>query len=898
MTPPRRIAHRLHPLSIQARALSTALSLIFAVALRADDYEHLDSWFDETTGEWSGSDGGGTVQDDPPESAGYYCQFEDFVWNQWQPFNDFAPVVDPVPALENDGGYRGRAPAGCVAVSAAELFAHHAWPRRAGPGRTSTHKIIDSSGALAGRVSLRFDGSVPFEWDSLFKTEPFNDIWNGERWFSQDDPDYDDIVQNDYWKWDESVGDWVRGFFYYDELQSSQDSTNDLRGVVAESFRFPPARLCLWTMSLSETEFGPYGSGGSYEDVALNAREWYEPGRWAKFDADGSLHADDSAALEALMVARIPVPVKLSGVSPNDPEHLALVCGWDSTGAKTKLYLNFGWSSFSFGDPDNGWYAPDETVAPTNTENKYVFNSVLLGHLPRARPQLEPMRAVIDGTETLEWAFPRTHSSALQNWIAERLVFAERPVTRTERFDDDSATRFVGAGASVCDSDAFLPAELVGGNALRFESSSNVVCELPWIAVLSGQSELSMRTRFYWASGNRLSVEARFGDGPWESLAEPGFDGESDSGWRTLSIPLGEHSGESVQFRFVNQYVENSSYYQDVGIWIDDLSLSDAYFPNENESVTMPVTAAGDRSLPVSAFGTPPAGRRVAFTVTPVFKQGARSLASPETSRPAVVRVCDATTPALPMPAVTSVSTVVGTPLQEEFFRECARGSNAIFVNCTDTVVSLEARSGNLSALPDSAVAVTPLGSGQFAVELDGSGIPTSADRTRLLLTLVATDANGSRAAKDLVLRFSGESAADHNWDVDFQPESADSLTGAAGATIAVPRVWIVENGLAAPDATDETFAAAVAADADGDRVPNAVEWVCGTNPLDATEAFHAEIELVGGEPRVSVSAPALRPGYETVLQGRPSLDADSRWEDADTDRHHFFRALIRTNGN
>ena len=99
--------------------------------------------------------------------------------------------------------------------------------------------------------------------------------------------------------------------------------------------------------------------------------------------------------------------------------------------------------------------------------------------------------------------------------------------------------------------------------------------------------------------------------------------------------------------------------------------------------------------------------------------------------------------------------------VQEGFFRECARGANAILVKCSPNVTSLSARPSHLSLVPDAAVRVIPRGEGRFVVTVDGGGVAEADDRSRMILTLVAATDGGQCAYKDVSLRLSSETAAE-----------------------------------------------------------------------------------------------------------------------------------------
>ena len=133
------------------------------------------------------------------------------------------------------------------------------------------------------------------------------------------------------------------------------------------------------------------------------------------------------------------------------------------------------------------------------------------------------------------------------------------------------------------------------------------------------------------------------------------------------------------------------------------------------------------------------------------------------------------------LPTIDSVEHTV-TNIVEDIFAECSMGGNVFNVRCSSDVKTLEAHVSAVSYFPASAIEVHELGGGNFVVEVDGSGIPDWAERTRAILTLAATDSNGSTAYKDLSLRFSTETASDSY--VPAAAPSAPSVDEAKGSIV------------------------------------------------------------------------------------------------------------------
>ena len=903
---------------------------------------------------------------DPPASAIVVDPFLDVHYNQWQPYNDYTPVCEAV--TQNDV-YRGRDPCGCVATAAAQVFRHFRWPAIIGGSRTFEHSWSDrvSSGEA---FSVRFDGREPFDWDA----------------FADEYVDYD------------------RGY--------------ELRGKVAESVRYPIARLILWADSLARMSFNESGSSANYGTVAGNVAEWYYPGE--SFSADGDL----SPAVDSFRHG-IPCPVELYG-------HQVLGHGWASDGGTQYIYLNFGW-----GGSNDGWYAiPGAAGGMTIQE-------VRAGHFPRAKPQIDPLPAVAPIGTTLSWHFPDFHTNALEGFFVQLSAAASAADTVTETFSDFAGS-LAGEGFEIDTSAGY---EGAGLSIPPYESGS---CTLPGSFVLSAASVISFRYGSSYAQNSSLRLQARFDGGEWETLANPALPNTGSSGWKTASIYLGDRGGRTLQLRIANEF-QGGTFYPSGWIHVDDVRVAEVFpmqesfhftpraderilaigdwllTPGKTYTATVkpilsddalapaetsePIswTVAGTASVPLpgeltyeqatlsysssavgdiwsvngtqvdatsvrdatsasieaalsgaltessvltfswtakgyytGSYGTGSDAFTVVFddadgTSTTLWTKSnsanqttAQAVAIPlgayagrtgsiavryshsgpqYTSggyggtiiAPKITDVMQAVVPpvafetrtlvALGMPEILAVETAHGTDMQEGFYRECSRAGTVLYVTCSPTVTELRALPSHLTFVPDSAVTVHSLGNGEFAVEIDGSGVTADVDRTRMILTLEATDANGTTVCKDLSLRFSSASgtASEDSWAVQIGGNRvADNSTWTAD----IPYAWLVKNELAPKGSTDAVFAAAANADADGDGLANCGEWICGTAPTNAAEPLRVLLEMNGDVPDLGFAPQTLRDGFVPVFIGTTTLDP-AAWEPVDLENHRFFRVRI-----
>lgn len=204
-------------------------------------------------------------------------------------------------------------------------------------------------------------------------------------------------------------------------------------------------------------------------------------------------------------------------------------------------------------------------------------------------------------------------------------------------------------------------------------------------------------------------------------------------------------------------------------------------------------------------------------------------------------------------------------------------------------MISLRVLPSHLSLLPDSAIAVHPVGAGKFVVEVDASGIPDDADRSRMILTLEASDSNGTVVCKDLSLRFSSETASEAVWNgqspwpaeqtVRFDSNGGICNTSSHIYVIGEPYGWLpeVSNGdLPFAGWADRETGEPVT---ETNEVPHAemrvlvAQW--GEEPED--EARVAEYSLDGQSNQYTVKFVG-RAGVTYELQQSPTLETSENW--------------------
>ena len=906
-------------------------------------------------------------------------------YNQWQPYNDYAPVHEPYEDMFAGGyePYRGRCPCGCVATAAAQIFHCFKWPARIDGTVTYDHSFVNGNN-VTNSYPIRFDGHEPVDWAAISNTYQVYRI--------------------------------------------------DPRGVQAESVRYPIARLILWCDVLAHMYFKSSGSSSSYDTIASNVSDWYTQGQWVEVGAN----ADYSQVVSDLQ-AGVPLQVSLNG-------HQVVAHGWAQDGTSKYIYLNYGWGGSSDGyyNLDNstidlpiqeifvGHYPrakpqidPLPKVCETNVTLNWHFPDFYTNRLSGFTVSLKKT-ATEASTFNDDFTSPQGVSDAengsINNGVIDRL--------------------YVGSNSDYgADHGPMLIAEPLAFGVFTFTNmltlTSSSVLSFDVRSINADACTYGIQASFNnesWASVTN----------PPLATSPDGYT--KDSGWQVMSVDLSRHAGKTVRFRVCKEYVWGEGYYNNGVILLDNFTVSEVL---ESEAPTYLSVEANKRSVDItgleegSAYSfdvTPniagaivdgeksdPMATKIAgemlvpvesettvvVTNSPVFStvdatgtwsytgtaqadkksvkhksscsitvnlpgvltadsmlsfkykaQGSsysstkydtfsavfrptngtdcplwsKKVASSQSSLVAVTvplaeysgetgslvltyshkgtantssyggtlsdvmitNVVDVhnesrTTlvpqvlPALGTPEILSVSAV-----SEGFYGECWTNTTTFSVVCSETVEALEARPSHLSLVGDNDVSVSKVGNGKFKVCVTPSGINESNFRSRMILTLVATDANGTKVYKDLSLRFS---------QVEPKPTKVHvEATTSSGVAFSVdiPYSWLEDNGLVASGSDAATYESALAstADADSDGLPNWAEYVCGTDPSDPDDKLTASITMVDGEPVVTYTpADGIISGFKAVIKGATDLSAAlSTWEvvtETRTSTCRFFRVEI-----
>ena len=471
-------------------------------------------------------------------------------WNQWQPYNDFSPVFDPD---VDDQLYRARCPCGCVATATAQQIAYCSWPWRTARSDMCVH-TLDADGEVEedGRYAesdfpVRFDGHNPFDWESLLDTYT--------------------------WWW------------------------GDARGKIAESERFPVARLISWVDVITKMNFGKDGSGANFGNTGDTTADWYEAWEYIDLNTD---YQYGVAKIKADLEFGVPVHVGVPG-------HSVIAHGYASDGESDWLYINYGW-----GGSSDGWYKICDETSESPVDNAFP------GFRPKKMVQLEPFPKVCGSDVEVKWHLPPCYDGKVTGFDVEAIVFGSQVGSETCNFTDsvgvtsDPARIYVTNGVEEVRNET---------DFLWFGSWMSGTYDLPGERILTSGSALSYRVSSADVGDRDVEILASFDGGAWQTVSRPMLCRNCWSGsWISQEVFLGEHAGKIARFRIKVGWSGGR-------VLFDDFTLSNVIQP----SVVFRQTVAPElRMYTVTGFSD---GVLAGVSVTPIFSDGGGIKSEREFSR-------------------------------------------------------------------------------------------------------------------------------------------------------------------------------------------------------------------------------------------------------------------------
>ena len=498
------------------------------------------------------------------------------------------------------------------------------------------------------------------------------------------------------------------------------------------------AYLTAWVQSMVIVDFKMGAASGNKKLNEYADQYWYEKGTTMSRSRDGYTNLWN--AIKADLDWGSPIQI-------NTHNHQMVVVGYavDNAGTDDEVdwvNVNFGWGR----DASNEWYnLANETEEGKTTTDAHTFADFQIGYHPQKIVQFEPVPKVSETTVPLTWHIAPCYTNRINGFNLDVVKLGEQTT-----FNDDFSA---STGTVESPGNNFkIENGYLGGYPVANQTSTYTY---PGEFHISESSVLSFNAKswymgaYYSDSGTHTAtVEVFPNNGPWETLDTIPLSGSSSWLVSDKSINLSAYAGKTIKLRF--KFVTGAPTVNPGGsadFIIDNVAVTNIRYASETIYSTSIEKAADMPSVYSYDVTGLEDGCAYAFKVTPVMSDGSDSLTNFTTTRIGTPNHA---------PSIDNVSSVAcGIELvQQGFYIECAREIiNDIVVTCNESTTELLAYPSHISALPDEKVSVTKNGN-VFTVRLDARGMQNIWDGDMMLLTLVAKNADGTEASKNLMLRF------------------------------------------------------------------------------------------------------------------------------------------------
>ena len=516
--------------------------------------------------------------------------------------------------------------------------------------------------------------------------------------------------------------------FKWDLMEDTYPVAGDLRGRLAEDVRYEIGHFLMW---LNHSARMTYNAGEStstkYNAAHGGERDWYTIGRNMVPTAEG---VED--IVTATLAAGIPVFVGVGG-------HAVVADGWKTEDDEAYVDLVYGWGGAG------AWYSVESGPV------KYFW----VEHYPRAKPQLDPIPRVIGESVTLSWHFPDCYTNSLYMfYVTGKRRTSAVPKTWTADFSDAST----GSGYP----DGVWTTYDFGDGSVALDAMDLTYgfYQFSTPLTITENSVLSLNIRgggYNSGDANKgnVVVEICGDDGNWCELFVPECNWSFWPGsWKPNSCSLAAYAGQTVQLRI---YKRHTTYNGRVDI--GDFKVTNV-IPLEGDTIAK-MTAAADRSITLENLQP---GSDYSFTVMP-YLYGA--LVTGETSD---AKIASVAATSLGMPEFTSIQYAANgnsaQDLTDGYLADGSIGSSTLYVACSGAVTNLTATPSHLTLVSNETVHVSQLNDGRWKIAFDPS-IPENRNRQRMILTLHATDLNGTTVHRDIVMRMTADSGIEGGAEED-----------------------------------------------------------------------------------------------------------------------------------
>ncbi len=562
--------------------------------------------------------------------------------------------------------------------------------------------------------------------------------------------------------------------FDWSKMSDTYSYSGDMRGKTGaeEDKRYEIGRYVLW---LNQSASMSYNVGESTSTKYTSAhgaeRDWYTIGYSSGnvTNTEGVVKSDVVEKVTQTLSAGIPVFVGIGG-------HAVVADGWGVENEEDYVHLVYGY----------GGNASDKFYNVKTGPVHYFW----LDHYPRAKPQLDPIPRVVGNSVTLSWSFPDCYADKnYMFYIKGKRRTSNEVIDWTADFSDATtgsaypaniwyATNNYGAASISLDAEDLTYGFYQFSTPLTITSDSELSFKISGGAHKSGD-----------ACKDNVVIEICGEDGNWHELFVPEINWAYWPGtWKENTKSLAEYAGQTVQLRIYKRHATYNGH-----VVIGDFKVTDV-IPLTGENV-FEVALATDRSKTINGLAN---GSDYYFSVTP-YVYGALVDGEPSDAK---ITTCSSGASS-EMPALfTSIQYAAdgkpATDLVDGYLADGSIGSSTLYVTTPTTVTALTATPSHVELVKDANVHVTEASAGNWEITFDPV-IPANRDRQRMILTLNATDTNGTTVHRDVVMRMTEDKIVvgeGETWTMNDDYELTRSLVMAGGTIAANDTFAINQNGI------------------------------------------------------------------------------------------------------
>ncbi|MCQ2367902.1 MAG: C10 family peptidase [Kiritimatiellae bacterium] len=581
--------------------------------------------------------------------------------------------------------------AGCVPTAYAQLMAYHEWPA-----------IVDDTVIGHGALSPE-SGTYIYRQD--FSTPVYTKVdWNA--------------MKNDRFS--------PRGEFECGRLMA-----------IVGAYSFPVYAVGGTASTVTCPHFNPWYSDFVYYTNPLSSEDDWEKARKELF-----------AAVKNSIEAKLPL---CAGFQSSQGPHAIVIQGYHEKDGVPEAFCNLGW-----GGASNDW-----TSYNTNPSGKsYALTGIFANHAPRKMVQIEPLPAVSGMNLTLKWYAPKYWKELApegKRITGYQVEIAELNDTIVDWTDDFGKLKQTYHLKSMCDGgatteggvthmkDVIKIEKVDGGNQLwLYNCPDPRYYEWPETWIATDSSKLDFKGLVEYTENMDGLLQVKVANGPWTTLYDLTEGGKTDRSageWKDYQISLAELAEKPFKLRLYVARRMRGEFNHWSWKFKNWTLKSVKTFGKPSVSK---VAASQDTFSTFQMPGT------YEFSVKPIIEGVAE-----ECYRTVVTMVQSGA------PSANSINvTYRGNAPTDELKFTCAHSDPSVLtVTTTRAVEKLLAISGNTAIYPDEAISVKRESDTTWKVTLTPTDLfklyKKYSDGQKLILTLVAIDANGTATYKDLSLTFS-----------------------------------------------------------------------------------------------------------------------------------------------